>query len=193
MLFLFQIMVFNRVRCMTSDMSLLIAAMRRSTELELQERVSAGWERVRAICLAALAVDRHPREPAPSLSNGAQQYRLSSIRSRKHFPFGFYSKMRTWYQVHCSAYDLILRFTPQQLQLLSVHARRVCRKRRRTSVSVVAGVGHALERSWNDERSLHLPASQLHFVGVGVFVVVVAVVAFAIFLGCILLSSRLAS
>lgn len=73
MLFLFQIMVFNRVRCMTSDMSLLIAAMRRSTELELQERVSAGWECVRAICLAALAVDRHPREPAPSLSNGAQQ------------------------------------------------------------------------------------------------------------------------
>lgn len=34
-----QIIVFNRVRSMTSDMSLLVAAMRRSNELELLEKV----------------------------------------------------------------------------------------------------------------------------------------------------------
>lgn len=36
-----QIIVFNRVRSMTSDMSLLVAAMRRSTELELRDEVRA--------------------------------------------------------------------------------------------------------------------------------------------------------
>eukprot|EP00904_Undaria_pinnatifida_P011141 jgi/Undpi1/7157/HiC_scaffold_22.g09631.m1 len=44
-----KIMVFNRVRCMTSDMSLLVAALRRSTALELRERDNSGEVRVRTV------------------------------------------------------------------------------------------------------------------------------------------------